>query len=53
MGRAYGYEGTRAPTTIEEMAQGYLEELCLLQPEGPCFLGGHSYGGLVALEMAQ
>jgi aspartate racemase len=27
--------------------------MCTLQPEGPYFLGGLSFGGLVALEMAQ
>ena len=37
---------------IEQMATRYLQEIRALQPEGPYFLGGHSFGGLVAFEMA-
>ncbi|HWQ18485.1 MAG TPA: AMP-binding protein [Methanotrichaceae archaeon] len=37
---------------IEEMASHYLQGIRALQPEGPYFLGGHSFGGLVAFEMA-
>jgi thioesterase domain-containing protein/aryl carrier-like protein len=40
-------------TTVEEIAMHYLEELRSVQPEGPYFLGGYSFGGLVAFEMAQ
>jgi len=40
-------------TSIEEMASTYLEEVRSFLPEGPYILGGHSYGGLVAFEMAQ
>jgi len=40
-------------TTVEEIATHYLQELCSVQPEGPYFLGGYSFGGLVAFEMAQ
>jgi thioesterase domain-containing protein len=40
-------------TTVEEIAAHYLEELCSVQPEGPYFLGGYSFGGLVVFEMAQ
>ena len=38
---------------MEEMAARYLEEIRTVQPEGPYFLAGHSYGGTVAFEMAQ
>jgi thioesterase domain-containing protein len=38
---------------LEDMAAHYLEELRLVQPRGPYRLGGFSFGGLVALEMAQ
>ena len=38
---------------IEETAASYLEEICMVQPEGPYLLGGWCYGGLVAFEMAQ
>jgi thioesterase domain-containing protein len=35
------------------MAARYLEQLEAVQPEGPYLLGGYSFGGLVALEMAR
>src|SRR5207245_2786374 len=38
---------------LEEMAAAYLVELRTLQPQGPYFLGGFCFGGLVALESAQ
>jgi aspartate racemase len=38
---------------IEDMAALYLEHLRGAQPHGPYFLGGYSFGGLVALEMAR
>ncbi|MFP4437568.1 MAG: type I polyketide synthase [Chloroflexaceae bacterium] len=38
---------------IETMAQHYLEGLRAVQPEGPYLLGGASFGGLVAFEMAR
>jgi amino acid adenylation domain-containing protein len=37
---------------IEAMATAYLEALRAVQPAGPYLLGGWSFGGLVALEMA-
>ena len=38
---------------FEELATHYINEMRALQLEGPYYLGGLSYGGLVALEMAQ
>jgi thioesterase domain-containing protein len=38
---------------VEEMAAHYLNEIRTLQPQGPYFFGGFSFGGLVAYEMAQ
>jgi thioesterase domain-containing protein len=38
---------------IEDIAESYLEAIRSQQPMGPYFLGGHSFGALVALEMAQ
>jgi len=38
--------------TVEQIAAECLEEIRALQPEGPYLLGGHSFGGLVAFEMA-
>jgi aspartate racemase len=38
---------------VEGMSSLYLEHLRNAQPHGPYFLGGYSFGGLVALEMAR
>jgi thioesterase domain-containing protein len=39
--------------SVESIAAYYLEEIQLVQPEGPYFLGGYSFGGLAAFEIAQ
>ncbi|MCU0546656.1 MAG: condensation domain-containing protein [Oscillatoriaceae cyanobacterium Prado104] len=39
--------------TVEQLASHYIEEILTIQPEGPYFLGGLSWGGIVAFEMAQ
>lgn len=52
--QAQGLGGKLDPhTSIEEMAHSYIEALCQVQPQGPYWLGGHSFGGWVAFEMAQ
>ncbi|MEY2859344.1 MAG: hypothetical protein RLZZ74_3657 [Cyanobacteriota bacterium] len=52
--QARGLDGQQTPlTSIEEMAISYLEEIKLIQPQGPYFLAGHSCGGFIAYEMAQ
>ncbi|MBI2374208.1 MAG: amino acid adenylation domain-containing protein [Deltaproteobacteria bacterium] len=38
--------------SVEEMARLYLRELRKVQPKGPYFLGGSSFGGTAAFEMA-
>jgi thioesterase domain-containing protein/acyl carrier protein len=38
---------------VDDMAKLYLEHLRKAQPEGPYYLGGYSFGGLVALEVAR
>jgi amino acid adenylation domain-containing protein len=38
---------------IEDMARDYIDEIRMVQPEGPYFLGGHCFGGIVAIEMAR
>ncbi|HEY9671674.1 MAG TPA: amino acid adenylation domain-containing protein [Waterburya sp.] len=49
-----GLDGQQPPLTrIEDMAAHYIEALRSVQPSGPYFLGGWSFGGLVAFEMAQ
>lgn len=40
-------------TSLEEIAADYVQEIKLIQPQGPYFLGGHSFGGFVAYEMAR
>jgi aspartate racemase len=49
-----GLDGKRPlRTTVEEMAEAYLRDIRQVQAEGPYRLGGYSFGGLVAYEMAQ
>lgn len=38
---------------IETMAADYIQEIQSLQPEGPYYLCGYSFGGLLAYEIAQ
>ena len=40
------------PTRIEDIAQRLLPDIRRIQPQGPYRLGGHSFGGVVALEVA-
>jgi thioesterase domain-containing protein len=40
-------------TSVEAMATYYLEEMRSVQPHGPYYFGGYSFGGFVAFEMAQ
>jgi amino acid adenylation domain-containing protein len=42
-----------AADSVEALATGYLAELRTVQPHGPYRLGGWSFGGIVAVEMAQ
>jgi acetoacetyl-CoA synthetase len=52
--QAKGIDGREEPfERIEDMAHFYLGALKELQPQGPYILIGYSFGGLVALEMAQ
>ena len=49
-----GLDGRRAFfTRIEDMASYYLDEIRTMQPAGPYYLAGYSFGGFVAFEMAQ
>ena len=41
------------PTRAEDMAAHYIKEIRRVQPEGPYVLGGYSFGGAIAFEMAQ
>jgi amino acid adenylation domain-containing protein len=52
--QAQGLDGRTSPlTTVEDMAALYLKEIRAFRPEGPYFLLGASFGGLVIYEMAQ
>lgn len=52
--QAQGLDGETKPIeSIEEIACKYVEAILTVQPVGPYFLVGHSFGGRVAFEMAQ
>lgn len=52
--QAKGLDGQEEPLIrIEDMAREYLNALQQVQPQGPYLLGGWSFGGIVAFEMAQ
>ena len=52
--QARGLDGqNQGQATVEEMGARYLREVRQFQPEGPYCLGGSSFGGMVAYEMAQ
>jgi thioesterase domain-containing protein len=46
-------DGEPADTRIEDMAACYVEAMRSVQPRGPYCLGGYSFGGVVAFEMAR
>jgi acyl-CoA synthetase (AMP-forming)/AMP-acid ligase II/thioesterase domain-containing protein/acyl carrier protein len=49
-----GLDGEEEPfTRIDDMAAHYVREIRKVQPSGPYFLGGYSFGGRVAFVMAQ
>jgi aspartate racemase len=49
-----GLDGKRpCISSVTEMAENYIKEIRRVQPEGPYRIGGYSFGGLVAYEMAQ
>ena len=51
--KSRGLEGLPEPESIAGLAALYADELCRLQPQGPYYLGGYCFGGLVAYEMAR
>jgi thioesterase domain-containing protein/acyl carrier protein len=50
--QALGLDGGEFYTRVEDMASHYIEAIQAVQPQGPYLLGGHSFGGKVAFEMA-
>jgi thioesterase domain-containing protein len=52
--QALGLDGKSAPLDdIGQMADAYLKEMREIQPVGPYYLGGRSFGGTVAYEIAR
>jgi len=52
--QARGLDGREPPhRTVEAMTDEYLAAVKTRQPEGPYFLCGYSFGGLVAFELAR
>ncbi|MEP6707581.1 MAG: amino acid adenylation domain-containing protein, partial [Pyrinomonadaceae bacterium] len=52
--QAHGLDGTQFTyIPIEEMAASYIREIQAVQPAGPYQIGGRSFGGVVAFEMAR
>ncbi|MGN6275522.1 MAG: AMP-binding protein, partial [Solirubrobacterales bacterium] len=45
--------GEEPQRSVEEMAASYVELIRDFQPEGPYRMAGHSYGGLLAFEIAR
>ena len=41
------------PPQVEALAQRYVQEIRQFQPEGPYYLGGFCFGGMVVYEMAR
>jgi amino acid adenylation domain-containing protein len=49
-----GMDGKSEPfSTIPNMARAYIHELRLVQPDGPYYVCGLTFGGIVAYEIAQ
>jgi acyl transferase domain-containing protein/thioesterase domain-containing protein/SAM-dependent methyltransferase len=51
--QAKGTDGHSMPQLMDEMADHYVECIRMVQPEGPYVIGGYSFGGLVAMEIAR
>jgi acetoacetyl-CoA synthetase len=51
--RARGLQGEAPQQSVEAMAASYVEVIRSLQPQGPYRVAGHSFGGLLAFEIAR
>ncbi len=49
----YGMERVDEARTVVEKARRYVEAVAAVHPDGPCLLGGWSFGGFVAQEAAR
>lgn len=43
----------QVPVSIVELARLYIEEIRIIQPQGPYFLAGYSVGGMIAYEISR
>lgn len=49
-----GLDGREAPlTSVEAMAEYYVDQIRRVRPRGPYHIGGYCFGGIVAFEMAR
>jgi len=49
-----GLDGKTPPyTKVEDMAFHYIQEIRTIQSQGPYFLGGYSFGGIIGYEIAR
>ena len=48
-----GLSGLPVDFSVEEMARHYVTQILERQPQGPYYLAGHSFGGLVTYEIAR
>lgn len=49
-----GLDGKQLPfVRVEDIAAHYIREIQTIQPQGPYFLAGYSFGGVIAYEMAR
>ncbi|KFE71851.1 amino acid adenylation domain-containing protein [Hyalangium minutum] len=44
---------SKTQADVRDMAASYVQAIRTVQPEGPYYLGGYCFGGMVAFEMAQ
>ena len=51
--QAQGAKELAAIRQVEDLAAQYIQAMQAVQPQGPYFLAGHSFGGKVVFEMAQ
>jgi amino acid adenylation domain-containing protein len=51
--KSYPKEPDAEPLTIERIAESFVRDIRSVQPSGPYFLGGWSFGGNIAFAMAE
>jgi thioesterase domain-containing protein/SAM-dependent methyltransferase/acyl carrier protein len=51
--QAKGTDGHSMPHTLDEMVDHYVDCIRRVQPKGPYVIGGYSFGGITAMEIAR